>query len=378
MKPCSGRPACRLVLALLLSATVLFSGAAPAGAVPPALNLHGYGLKIFRVESALYPFVHVYLRTFDQDMEPLVNLNRMNIGLMVKGRVYDPDKRQYLIQPLRNRPEAVRTVLVIDTARTMAGAQFESALRAAARFIDAKRPQDQVAIVALADNPDGYTIVSNFERDYGALGRRLADLHADSETARLYDGIAAAMELTAATGPGSDSPSGSDYVVSSSVVVFSDGRDTESAMSRSDLMTRISGLALPIPIYGLGFGPDKDRTLRNLQALARNSFGKFYRIGRGAATITRSIEDIQNILLSDYVVTFRAYVPVDGERHPLKVGFEYPTGSGKMRYDSASFETLEPPNLPPILAAQQKLDQAIPPLADSDPFLGNPYTISRR
>ncbi len=365
-------------LAFLLAACFLSAGAGSAAAAAPALNLHGYGLKIFRVESALYPFVHVYIRTFDQDMEPLVNLNRMNIGLMVRGRVYDPAKKQYLIQPLRSRPEAVRTVLVIDTARTMAGPRFEAALRAAARFIDAKRPQDQVAIVALADNPDGYAIVSNFERDYGALGRRLADLHADTSASRLYDAVAAAMELTAATGPGGDSLSGSDYVVSTSVVVFSDGHAGDSALSRSDLMTRISGLSVPIPIYALGFGPDKNRDLRNLQALARNSFGKYYRIGRGASSITRSIEDIQNILLSDYVVTFRAYVPVDGERYPLKVGFEYPTGSGKMRYDSAFFETMEPPNLPQVLAAQQKLDQAIPALADSNPFLGNPYTISRR
>ena len=50
----------------------------------------GYGLKIYRVSSDLYPFVQVYFRTFDQQMQPLVNLNYMNIGLMVKGKSYDP------------------------------------------------------------------------------------------------------------------------------------------------------------------------------------------------------------------------------------------------------------------------------------------------
>ncbi len=363
---------CGIILAALLVTAHM------AAAAAPALNLHGYGLKIFRVESALYPFVNVYIRTFDQNLEPLVNLNRMNIGLMVKGRIYDPAKKQYLIEPIRNRPEAVRTVLVIDTGKGMAGAPFENALRAAARFIDAKRAQDQVAIVALADNLDGYSVVSNFERDYGALGRRLADLHADSAKTRLYDAIVAALELTAATGPGSDSLGGSDYVVSSSVVVFSAGRDDSSAMGRGDLMTRIAGLSLPIPIYTLGFGGNNEKGLRNLQALAKNSFGKFYRADGSSGSITRSVEDIQNILLSDYVLTFRAYVPVDGERYPLKVGFEYPTGSGKMRYDSASFETMETPRFPQVMAIQEKLDQAIPAMADGNPFLGTPYTISRR
>ncbi|HUL13903.1 MAG TPA: hypothetical protein VLU73_17275, partial [Methylococcaceae bacterium] len=65
----------------------------------------GYGLKIYRVNFGLYPYVQVYFRTFDQNQQPLVNLNEMNIGLMVKGQAYDPVKRQYTIQPLRQRPE---------------------------------------------------------------------------------------------------------------------------------------------------------------------------------------------------------------------------------------------------------------------------------
>ncbi|HHB77077.1 MAG TPA: VWA domain-containing protein [Desulfobulbus sp.] len=345
---------------------------ATAGTAAP--NLQGYGLKIFRVESGLYPFVHVYIRTFDQHMDPLLNLNAMNIGLMVKGRVYDPGKKQYLIQPMRKRGEAVRSVLVIDTSKTMKGVPFEAALRAAARFIDAKRPQDQIAIIALDDNSEGYTIVSNFERDYGALGRRLADLHATGEKTRLYDGLAAAMELTAGSGPGSDTIGEGDYIVSSSIIVLSDGKDEDSAISRSDLMTRISTMKLPIPIFSLAFSRIGNKYLRNLQALSKNTFGKYYRIDQKYSNITRSVEDIQNILQSDYVLTFRAYVSIDGEKHPLKVGIEYPTGSGKMRYDSAAFEAIEPPPLTQILAAQEKLNQALPDLNGKSPYMINPYT----
>ena len=49
-----------------------------------------YGLKIYKVNSGLYPYVQVYFRTFDKDQQPLVNLNAMNVGLMVKGKAYDP------------------------------------------------------------------------------------------------------------------------------------------------------------------------------------------------------------------------------------------------------------------------------------------------
>ena len=56
-------------------------------------NLEGYSFKIFRVESGLYPFVQVYFRSFDQNMRSVINLNYANIGVMVKGRSYDPAKR---------------------------------------------------------------------------------------------------------------------------------------------------------------------------------------------------------------------------------------------------------------------------------------------
>lgn len=352
-----------LVLAIWLAATV--SQAATTGP-------QGYGLKIFRVESALYPFVHVYVRTFDQEMNPLVNLNVLNIGVMVEGRAYDPKKKQYLIQPIRSREEATRTVLVLDTNKSLKGADFEAMVRAAARFIDAKRPQDQVAILALDASSEGYTVLSNFDREPGILGRRLADLQPRGEKTRLYDGVAAAMQM-AGGAVGGDSSSDVDYIVSTSILVLSSGKDDDSAINRSDLMTRISSLKIPVPIYSLCFTGAEGKDQRNLQALSKNSFGKYYPIGGTYDTITRSIEDIQNTMQSDYVLTFRSYIPVDGEKHTVKIGVEYPTGSGIMYYDTSTFETIEPPTFPRILEAQQKIDKALPALKNEELYLRNPF-----
>ncbi len=49
-------------------------------------------------------------------MQPLVNLNERNIGLMIQGRPYNPMKTQYGVQSIRQRQEATRTVLVIDAS----------------------------------------------------------------------------------------------------------------------------------------------------------------------------------------------------------------------------------------------------------------------
>ncbi|MBM9536613.1 VWA domain-containing protein [Desulfobulbus alkaliphilus] len=354
---------------LALGLTLLI---APASTTASTLQ-GGYGLKIFRVESGLYPFVHVYMRTFDQDMNPLVNLNVLNIGVMVQGRAYDPRKKQYFIQPIRNREEAIRSILVLDTDKKLQGVEFENLVRAAARFIDAKRPQDQIAIVALDSSSEGYTILSNFEREPAALGRRLADLQPRADKIRLYDGVAGAMQLAGGVGGGSAS-STIDYPVSTSIVILATGKDDDSAINRSDLMTRIANLPLPIPIYSLGFTAGNSTGQRNLQALSTNSFGKHYPISATHDTITRSIENIQNIMQSDYVLTFRAYIPVDGGRHNVKIGVEYPTDSGIMYYDSSTFEALEPPTFPQILEAQQKLDAIMPALNNEELYLKNPFT----
>jgi len=334
-----------------------------------ALSQEGYGLKIFRVESGLYPFVQVYFRTFDAEMEPLVNLNELNIGVMVKGRAYDPVKAQYRISSIRDRNEAVRTVLVIDSSGSMAGPACDEARRAAARFIDSKRPQDQVAILAISDSKDGHDVISNFERDAGALGRRLADIKCDAKTSRLYDAIAAALKMSGMVSQGKSAAGETDYIVSNSIVVMSNGRDEGSAVTRDDLSTRISSLAVPIPIYAIAASKDSTN-FKNLEALSKNSFGKYYDVGETLSRMQKVIEGIQNIQLSDYVVVLRSYVPVDGEEHPMKLGVEYPSRSGKMTYEATKFEALEAPPIPAVKEKLAVLNQLIPALPDNNPYMG--------
>jgi hypothetical protein len=329
-----------------------------------------YGLKIYRVNPVLYPFVQVYFRTFDQDKQPLVNLNEMNIGLMVKGRSYDPMKRQYFIQSIRQRQEATRSVLILDASRSMAGPPFEAALRASARFIDSKRPQDEVAILVIRDTKEGYDIGSPFERDPSALARRLADIKATGQKTQLYDSIGAAMQMCGMSAAGSLSPSPSSYIISCSIVVFSDGRDEGSALSREELNGRITSLPIPIPIYALAYSRVDKAYFKNLESISKNSFGIYYLVGEAIERMQPIVEQIQNILQSDYVVTFRSYIPVDGEEHAFKLGVEYPSGSGKYTYESARFEAIESPPISEVQQMIAQLDQRLPKPTDGNPYFG--------
>lgn len=330
----------------------------------------GYGLKIYRVSSDLYPFVQVYFRTFDQQMQPLVNLNYMNIGLMVKGKSYDPRKLQYSLQSIRQRQEATRTVFVLDASGSMRGEPFNAAIRAVGRFLDSKRPQDEVAVLAIRDTKDGYDIVSQFERDPRALANRLMDVKADGQKTRLYDSIGAAMQMCGMTAQGSVSPEPSNYIVSCSIVVFSDGFDEGSALTREELNARITGLSIPIPIYSLAYAQKNvgNRYFKNLEAISKNSFGVYYLLGDTVDRMQQVVEGILNIILSDYVATFRSYIDVDGGEHAFKLGVEYPSGSGKYTYENARFEAIEPPPVEALKAITDDLSKNIPALPDGNPY----------
>ena len=358
---------CAAVVSLV---ALLFAAGAQAQSGAPGT----YGVKVYRVDSSLYPYVQVYFRTFNELKQPLVNLNELNIGLMVKGRSYDPLKRQYRVESIRQKQVGTRTVLILDASISMAGPPFESALRAAARYVDTKRPQDEVAVLAIRDTKEGYYPVSAFERDPAAIARRLADVLVDGQQTRLYDSIAAGMQLCGASGQGSLTPSIDNFIVSCSLVVFSDGWDEGSALSRDDLNGRITNMPVPIPIYALAYSKRATEHFKNLEALSKNSFGNYYLVGETYDRMQQIVEEIQNINQSDYVLTYRAYVPVDGETHSLKLGIEYPSGSGKFTYDSGSFEAIEPPPVGGIVEKLKALGQAIPPLPNANPFFEQPGT----
>jgi surface polysaccharide O-acyltransferase-like enzyme len=60
---------------------------------------------------------------------------------------------------------------------------------------------------------------------------------------------------------------------------------------------------LPIPIYSLAYSRTSNAYFKNLESLSKNSFGIYYLVGETVARMQPIVEEIQNILQSDYVVT---------------------------------------------------------------------------
>jgi Mg-chelatase subunit ChlD len=338
------QPITRILISIKLGALLVALMIAGHAAAQAPIGSDSFTLKVYHVNDGFYPIVEAYIRTWDTNQNPLVNLNERNIGLQVKGRNYNPRTAvigdQYRIESIERRREGFRTVVVLDCSGSMRGQPFADAIDAINRFIEAKRPMDQIAILAIRDTSTGYELLSEFTNDPSDLYRRLSDAQPDGQQTRLYDTVAASIQMCATASR--TNLTTVDNTVLSTIVILSDGFDEGSAISRSELINRIGTLDIPVPIHSIAFTRIDRAHLRNMEAISTASFGRYFDV-EDTSHLARTMERIHTINRSDYVVTFRAYVPVDGESHNFRIGVEYPSDSGHFVFDAASFDAIESP-----------------------------------
>jgi Ca-activated chloride channel family protein len=148
---------------------------------------------------------------------------------------------------------ALDIVLVLDTS----GSMHESlplVQEAARRFVSALRPGDRVGVMSIAD---GLRIVQPLTEDMASVASAIVSTRARGET-RLYTSLYIALTELAKTRGLETTPR------RQAIVLLSDGRDTASAMSFSDLLVEVRRHG--VPIYPIA--PRQPRELRKLREAA--------------------------------------------------------------------------------------------------------------
>lgn len=135
-------------------------------------------------------------------------------------------------------------MLVLDTSGSMAGERLTDLRSAARRLVEALKPEDSAALMTFAEPAQ---LMVPMARARGALMAAIDALEAGGATS-LYDGLFLALQMR---------PETTD--ARSVVLVFSDGRDTASwlskasiteAIRRSGVVTHIVELVLKMPDGG--------------------------------------------------------------------------------------------------------------------------------
>ena len=232
----------RLAAALLLAAVAVALGASGAGAADAIL--------IRKVDSSQFPTITISALV----QGPAPDLGQF--ALRENGKIVAPT--DFEVIPIGQTDTPVGIVLVVDTSGSMrAQNKMEQAKAAARQFVSQKSPNDQVAIVAFADQP---RVVSGFTNDVNHLTGAIEGLAATGETA-LFDGVRVAATLL------SERPD-----LQANMVVLSDGADT---VSQSNIdAVEASVLTAKAVVFAVGL-PGGEFDAASLNRLAGASGGQY-------------------------------------------------------------------------------------------------------
>ena len=179
-------------------------------------------------------------------------------------------------------------VLVIDASDSMKGKPISGALQAAQQFVGHRSPTQQVAVVTF--NKDA-TVVQPFTTDSQEIVKALAHEPELAYGTHLYDAIDEAASLLHDKG-----------ITAGSIVVLSDGADTGSKASASDVSAAAKSAHARIFAIGLRsshFDP------KALQALAAGTAGGFTE-ATSVADLSQIYDQLGTRLANEYLLTYRS------------------------------------------------------------------------
>ena len=211
----------------------------------------------------------------------------------------------------------------LDASGSMKGAP-SMAVRAAGR-LQQQAAQDEVAILAIRHKPQGYDIVSQFERDPVTSRRTAWPTSRPTEPRRAFTSMASHETVHGRQDPTSRParPTTSSPAPSwASPTVLRRGQRLVAGGTEH----RITNLEIPIPVYALAHPHIlKYKSIqRTFEFISKNSFGIYYGRRYGGISMQQIVEEIVEIILNDDVATFRAYLEIDGDDHNFKLGVDTP------------------------------------------------------
>ena len=216
-------------------------------------------------------------------------------------QILDNDKPQKLtVFQSENQP--VTVVVMLDTSGSMT-ASIQLLKAAAEQFIMRLLPEDKGAVGAFNDKIE---LSAQFSNDRDQLVTEVRDLDFGNGT-RLFDGIAEGLnQLQGVDGR-------------KVVLVFTDGEDTSSRVSRGTIMDRAR--AEDVMIYAIGLQSDflgqRSKPDSALRRLADDTGGGYFELKQTSdlgPTFTRVAQELH----SQYVLGFEAQ-QLDGKVHKLTV-----------------------------------------------------------
>jgi tight adherence protein B len=269
----------RVVIVLAVLAGVI--GASPVAAQDaepePAIRISTLNIDRYPAVTMVIDGVNM-VEPLDPDL----------ITITENGEPVPPDRIQEIAQ-IGDSITPTGVVLVIDASMSMEGEPLEEAKAAALGFVEQKRPQDSVAVIAFGREKE----VQPFTRDEDELRRFIEAIEVLGNQTPLYDAVFDAAALFAL-----------EPDVDANAIVLSDGANTDRSTTHTldEAISAAQGVGMTIYSIGLQGTQFDERPLRQM---AEQTGGAYF-----AATdpdeLVGLFEDIGSVLDNRVVARFTA------------------------------------------------------------------------
>jgi len=221
------------------------------------------------------------------------------------------DTRSVSVSTVPSGNDAIILVLCLDHSPTMRSGPLDQAKAQALDLLSQLRPQDKVAVVALAGQPQ---VVAPFSAAREDTINRIKAL--EVETAELatpvFDGIYRAVTLIR--------EGETQLPRRGFVVAFTDGSDSASQHTIEDIIALARGDAkrLQVPVFTVGFSRFGGTGLPALKNLSERTRAAFHEDNPSQGSVT--LEGVWRQMAEPYLIRYPA--KMDGATHNLEIGTE--------------------------------------------------------
>lgn len=255
--------------------------------------------------------VPVFTTVMDADMRLVTDLDKEDFEIL------DNDKPQP-IAIFDNKSQPISVVLMLDTSGSMT-ASIDLLKEAAQQFVVRLLPEDKAAVGAFNDKIE---MSAGFSNNRDKLITEIRDLDFGNDT-RLYDALDESLNTL------------EDVGGRRVILVFTDGDDTSSRVSRGKVLDRAR--ARDVMVYAVGLESDyfdgvrRVRTSpdKGLKSLAAETGGGYFELKR-TADLGRTFTRVAQELHSQYALGFEAQ-QLDGKIHKLLVRLTKPGLTARAR-----------------------------------------------
>jgi len=270
--------------------------------VIPAKAQAGIRLNIDAINNDLFPQIELNLSISDAQGFPVKGLTEENFSITEDSQPVS----DIVVIPAQNVQQPLAFTLVIDTSGSMGGSStptpLQNAVQAAKAFINTLSSQDQVALVAFADQ---VTLVQDLTTDRTLVRNALDTLKPNGNTA-LYDAVVQAVDIL---------KNRSERRV---IVLLTDGVDSGiGQFTFDDAVNEAARWA--VPVYPIGFGSVDKSELEKFAFLT----GGAAQIQPDSSTLQAAFQVVLGILREQYVLRFISSLPADDKEHELIVNLDY-------------------------------------------------------